>query len=192
MKHKIAIIYGSARDDRQGIKAAKFITKKIKDRGHDVTFIDAIEYPLPFLNKMHKEYNPGTAPVPMEKLHNILEEADSFVILSAEYNHSIPAILKNLLDHFQSEYFFKPSAIVPYSAGQYGGVRVGIHLRAMLAELGMPPISSMFPIANVQDAFDDEGNALIEKYNIYIKRFLDELEWYTRAYKNERANGTPY
>ncbi len=192
MKHNITVIYGSAREARQGIKAAKFIINKLKERDHNVTFIDASEYPLPFLNKMHKEYEPGKAPEPMEKLHNILENSDAFVILSAEYNHSIPAILKNLLDHFQSEYHFKPSAIVPYSAGKYGGVRVAMHLRAMLAELGMPPISSLFPISAVQDAFDQNGNALIERYDKFIVRFLDELEWYTRAYKNERTNGTPY
>ena len=192
MKNNIVIIYGSARENRQGVKAAKFVENKLKARGHDVILIDAIAYPLPFLNKMHKEYNEGEAPVIMEKLHKILKKADSFVIVSAEYNHSIPAILKNLLDHFQSEYFFKPSAIVPYSAGQYGGVRVAMHLRALLAELGMLSISSLFPISAIQDAFDEEGNALVERYDKYIVRFLDELEWHTRAYKNERANGTPY
>jgi len=192
MKNNIAIIYGSARDNRQGIKAARFMENKIGERGHDVTLIDAIEYPLPFLNMMYKEYDVGKAPVEMEKLHAILQAADSFVIVSAEYNHSIPAILKNLLDHFQSEYFFKPSAIVPYSAGQYGGVRVAMHLRALLAELGMPSISSLFPISAIQDAFDDEGNALVERYDNYVVRFLDELEWYTKAYKNQRTLGTPY
>ncbi len=192
MKNNIVIIYGSARENRQGIKAAKFVENKLKARGHEVILIDAIDYPLPFLNKMHKEYKEGEAPVVIEKLHKILIKADSFVIVSAEYNHSIPAILKNLLDHFQSEYFFKPSAIVPYSAGQYGGVRVAMHLRALLAELGMPSISSLFPISGIQNAFDDEGNALVERYDKFIVRFLDELEWYTRAYKNERANGTPY
>ena len=192
MKNNIVIIYGSARDDRQGIKAARFINNKLKERGHEVTLIDAIEYPLPFLNKMHKEYDLGKAPETMEKLHHILNNADAFVILSAEYNHSVPAILKNLIDHFQSEYFFKPSAIVSYSAGIYGGVRVAMHLRAMLAELGMPPISSTFPISQIQNAFDESGKALVEKYDRYVKRFLDELEWYTRAYKNERNNGTPY
>ncbi len=192
MKNNIVIIFGSARDDRQGIKAARFIRNKLDERGHLVTLIDAIDYPLPFLNKMHKEYEKGKAPETMEKLHKILNKADSFVILSAEYNHSVPAILKNLLDHFQSEYNFKPSAIVSYSAGIYGGVRVAVHLRAMLAELGMPTMSSTFPITKIQSAFDDDGNALVEKYDKYVIRFLDELEWYTRAFKNERAQGTPY
>ena len=53
-----------------------------------------------------------------------------FAIVSGEYNHGIPPGLKNLLDHFLEEYFFRPSAIVCYSAGQFGGVRAAMQLRA--------------------------------------------------------------
>jgi NAD(P)H-dependent FMN reductase len=62
----------------------------------------------------------------MARIAEILKAADGFVIVSAEYNHSIPAALKNILDYFQSEYLYKPSAIVTYSAGPFGGVRASI------------------------------------------------------------------
>jgi NAD(P)H-dependent FMN reductase len=53
----------------------------------------------------------------MQRVAELLSAADGFVVVSGEYNHSIPAALKNLLDHFQSEYHYKPSGIVTYSAG---------------------------------------------------------------------------
>ncbi len=189
---KIAVIYGSNRTERQGIKAARFVVNKLRERGHATDLIDSKEYPLPFLDRMYKEYGPGEVPPVMEKIHRILQAADGFVIVSGEYNHSIPAALKNLLDHFQGEYYFKPSAIVSYSAGPFGGVRVAVHLRALLAELGMSSIPSIFPVSAVQDAFDDEGYAAEEAYDKRIVRFLEEFEWYLSALKRQRENGVPY
>jgi len=181
-----AVIYGSARRGRQGIKAARFVTRKLEERGHSVTLVDSLEHQLPFLDLMHKEYEAGKAPEAMQAVGEILEAADGFVIVSAEYNHSVPAALKNLLDHFQSEYLYKPSAIITYSAGPFGGVRALINLRAILAELGTPSIPSAFPISRIQGAFDDEGNLLDQAYDERIVKFLDEFEWYANALKCAR------
>jgi len=189
---KIAVIYGSNRSDRQGIKAAKFVVNKLKERNLETILIDTKEYELPFLDKMHKEYPKGEAPETMEKIHKILENADGFVIVSAEYNHSIPAVLKNLLDHFQSEYYFKPSAIVSYSAGPFGGMRVAMHLRAVLAELGMPSIPSIFSISAIYESINDKGEAVDKNYDKRIVRFIDEFEWYVSAFKTQRKVGIPY
>jgi NAD(P)H-dependent FMN reductase len=182
-----AVIYGSARQGRQGIKAARFVVRKLEERGHAVTLVDSLEHPLPFLDLMYKEYEEGKAPKAMEMVGEILNTADGFIIVSAEYNHSIPAALKNLLDHFQSEYLYKPSAIVTYSAGPFGGVRALVNLRAILAELGTPSIPSAFPVSQVQDAFDDDGNPLDQAYNERIVKFLDEYEWYANALKHARS-----
>lgn len=183
-----AVIYGSARRSRQGIKAARFVVGKLEERGHVVTLVDSQEHQLPLLDLMYKEYEEGTAPKAMETVGEILNTADGFIIVSAEYNHSIPAALKNLLDHFQSEYLYKPSAIVTYSAGPFGGVRALINLRAILAELGTPSIPSAFPVSQVQDAFDDDGNPLDQAYDERIVKFLDEYEWYANALKNARKH----
>ena len=192
MKFNIAVIYGSVRTERQGIKGAKFIVNQLKQRNHQVTLIDAKEANLPFLDKMYKEYDEGEAPENIDKVGKQLAEADGFVIVSGEYNHSIPPALKNVLDHYQKEYYFKPSAIATYSAGSFGGARVSVHLRAITAELGMSSIPSMFAMSAVQKSFDEDGNAIEEAYNKRVTRFLDEFEWYLAALKNQREQGTPY
>ncbi|MCH8135870.1 MAG: NAD(P)H-dependent oxidoreductase [Proteobacteria bacterium] len=188
-KLNIAVIYGSARQKRQGINAARFIVRKLEERGHDVTLVDSQDYDLPLLDRMYKEYESGTAPEDMQAIAGILAAADGFIIVSAEYNHSIPAALKNLLDHFQSEYLYKPSGIVTYSAGPFGGVRALINLRAILAELGTPSIPSAFPISQVQNAFEADGRPLDAAYDKRITKFLDEFEWYANALRQARDQG---
>lgn len=192
MAYKILVIYGSVRDDRQGIKAARFLEAKCKERGFEATLIDPKEYDLPLLNKMYKEYSNKDIPEILRKLGELVKEADGYVIVTAEYNHSIPAPLKNLLDHFLEEYTFKPSAIACYSAGGFGGVRAGVALRPILAEMGMPTISSMYAIPKVQDAFKDDGTPIDSSQHSRADRFLSEFEWYVEALKNQRKKGTPF
>ncbi len=187
-----AVIYGSHRSNRQGIKAAKFIVNQINAEGNEAILVDAKAYDLPFLDKMYKEYEEGQAPESLEQVAQILKKADGFMIVSGEYNHSIPASLKNLLDYFQSEYFFKPAGIACYSAGTFGGVRVAVHLRAVLGELGMVTLPSLFPISKVQDSFDENGNAIDKAYEKRIKKFLSEYNWYCEALQKKRTEGTPY
>lgn len=188
----IAIIYGSVRRERQGIKAARFILNKFRERGHDVTLADPREAGLPMLDLMYKEYTNNDAPPEIDRLGKLLAASDSFVIVTGEYNHSIPPALKNLLDHFQKEYFFKPSSIACYSAGSFGGVRAAVHLRAILAELGSPSLPTLFPITYVQNAFNDEGVPIEEAYIHRIEQFILEHEWYAEALLEKRKGGTPY
>jgi NAD(P)H-dependent FMN reductase len=192
MPLKIAVIYGSVRAQRQGIKAARFIVKKLKERDYDVTLIDPLEYKLPLLDRRYSDYEKGKAPETMEKLAHIFTNADGFVIVSGEYNHGIPPALKNILDHYYKEYFFKPAAIATYSNGSFGGVRAGEQLREVLGYLGMATIQTMFPVPMVQNAFDDEGNAIDKAYEQRIKQFIDEFEWYANALKEARKKGVPY
>ena len=192
MNLTISILYGSVRSERQGIKAARYLENKLKERKIRIHFIDPLEYPLPFLDKMYKEYEKGEAPGNMEKIAQHFRESDAFLIVTGEYNFSIPPALKNLLDHFQQEYFFKPSAIASYSAGHFGGVRASVHLRAILGELGMPAISSILPLPGIEKLFDDNlkpTNAFTEPST---QKFLDEFIWYAEAFKVQRSKGTPY
>jgi NAD(P)H-dependent FMN reductase len=90
------------------------------------------------------------------------------------------------------EWLWRPSAIVCYSAGRFGGVRAAVHMRAVLAELGMPSIPSLLPIGKIQTIFEADGTLLETRLQKQTDRFLDELEWYTRALGRERNEGVPY
>jgi NAD(P)H-dependent FMN reductase len=192
MSLRMPILYGSVRETRQGIKAARFIENQLRRRGHETTMVDAMEQRLPLLDRMYKEYERGKAPAVLERLADLYRAADAFVIVSGEYNHGIPPALKNLLDHFLEEYFFRPSAIVCYSAGAFGGVRAAMQLRMTLAELGMSSIPSIFPVPHVQDAFDATGRANSPVFEQRVGRFIAELEWYAAALKEARRRGVPY
>jgi len=193
MSLRIVLFYGSVRSDRQGIRAARFVERSLRARGHHVSFVDALELQLPLLDRMYKEYPKGEAPEALELLATLYRAADAFVIVTGEYNHSLPPPLTNLLDHFLEEYFFRPSAIVSYSGGQFAGVRAAVHLQALLCELGMPSISRTFPVPRVGSAFDEEGNELTPGAARRFDRFAAELEWYAEALKRQRQEkGVPY
>ena len=111
---------GSVRQERRGIRVARYVERRLIERGHAVTVIDPTDVRLPLLDRMYKEYPKGSAPPQLEALATLYRAADAFVIVSAEYNHSIPPALSNLLDYFLEEYFWRPSTIVCYSGGQFG------------------------------------------------------------------------
>jgi NAD(P)H-dependent FMN reductase len=193
MRLTLVVWVGSVRSDRQGIKAARFVERSLTARGHDATVVDPVEAKLPLLDRMYKEYEKGSAPEVLEDLAALYRSADAFIVVAGEYNHSIPPALSNLLDHFLEEYFFRPSAIVSYSSGPFGGVRAAMQLRAMLCELGMPSIPSLFPLPSIQNVFEDDGaprdRATVERR---FARFASELEWYASALAEARLKGVPY
>ncbi|APX87086.1 NADPH-dependent FMN reductase [Methylorubrum extorquens] len=188
----VPVILGSVRAERAGIRAARFLVAQLEARGHTAPLVDPAELKLPLLDRMYKEYPKGEAPEPLERLATLFRGADAFVVVSAEYNHSIPPALSNTLDHFLEEYFWRPSAICCYSAGQYGGVRAAMQLRAMLAELGTPSIPSLLPIPRIQKALSEAGEPAEDWLGRAAKKFLNELTWYAEALKAKRAGGTPY
>src|SRR3954470_20010457 len=192
MALSLPIILGTVRRDRIGIRVARFLVGALTARGHHAPLIDPVEHPLPLLDRMYKEYAPGQAPPVLERLAGLIKPADGYVIVSAEYNHSVPPALSNLLDHFLEEYFFKPSAIACYSAGAFGGVRAAMQLRAMLAEMGMSSVPSILPFPKAQDMLDADGRPTGDRLVKAADRFFGELEWYAAALKAARTSSTPY
>lgn len=188
----VPVIYGSVRHHRVGIRAARYVVGALEKRGIEAVLIDPVEYQLPLLDKMFKEFKPGEAPEMLEKLAALYRKADGFVIVSGEYNHNVPPALSNLLDYFLEEYFWRPAGIVTYSGGRFSGTRSGYALRNMLGEMGMVTMPSMFQIANVEHSFDEHGVPTDAKTDEYSKMFFDELAWYMRALKPARAAGVPY
>ncbi|UIJ72786.1 NADPH-dependent FMN reductase [Aurantimonas sp. HBX-1] len=188
----VPVILGSVRSERQGIKAAHFIIAKLRERGHEPVLVDPMELDLPLLDKMYKEYPRSEAPEKLERLADLYRRADGFMIVSAEYNQSMPAALKNTLDYFLEEYFYRPSSIVCYSAGRFGGVRAAIALRPVLAEMGMSSLPSVLAIPSIGKSLQEDGTSNEPWIDKSAVKFLDEFEWYATALKAKReADGTP-
>ncbi|MGN6823265.1 MAG: NADPH-dependent FMN reductase [Candidatus Nitrosocosmicus sp.] len=109
----IAVLVGSVRRDRKGIIVARWVEKKLQERNHKVYFIDPMDLDLPLLDRMYKEMdNPSKELV---DLQNKIKDAEGYIPGTPEYNRSTSSALKNTLDYFLEEYYFKPSAIVSYS-----------------------------------------------------------------------------
>ena len=115
-----ALIVGSVRRDRQGIKVARWMEDKLKDRNHMVFFIDPLELNLPLLHRMYKEMlNPSEKLI---DLRNKIKDAEGYLSVTPEYNHSDINCNEKYARLFLEEYYFKPSAIVSYSPGGFGGI----------------------------------------------------------------------
>ena len=155
---KIAVIEGTVRNNRDGNKVALFAKNLMESRGWESAIIDPVIYPLPLLDKMYKEMeNPNEH---FKAIHNILQDADGFAMVTAEYNHSIPPALKNILDHYREEFFFKPTAIISYSGGPFGGIRAAEQLRLICSELRTLAIPSVLPISRVHESINNDGTSV--------------------------------
>jgi NAD(P)H-dependent FMN reductase len=194
----VAVLQGSVRTERMGTRAAKWVVSQLKKRGHEAVIVDAGALDLPLLDKMWKEIKSDTSVetatlrVKLAQIAELYNRADGYVVVSGEYNHSVPPALTNLIDYFLEEYAFRPSAIVCYSAGTYGGVRAAMQLRALLPEVGLPTIPSLQPIPSIGSSLSAEGVALTQDLAEKSGKFFDEFDWYMRAMKAEREKGVPY
>jgi NAD(P)H-dependent FMN reductase len=194
MPDHVLVFYGSYRRDRMGIRLADFVVSGLAARGADAELIDAREVALPMLDRMYKEYQPGSAPPALEQLAAKIKAADAFVFVTGEYNWGMQPGLKNLTDHFLEEWFWRPAAIASYSAGRIAGARSSLAWHGTLSEMGMIVVSSTLAVGPIAEALDagakpigDGGRALERAF----PRFADDLGWWTEAAKSQRARKAP-
>ncbi len=194
MPDNILVFYGSYRATRSGIRMATFVTAELRARGAIAELIDAREIGLPMLDRMYKEYPPGSAPQAMEELAGKIRAADAFVFVVGEYNWGPQPGLKNLADHFLEEWFWRPAAIVSYSPGRLSGARASSAWHPILSELGMVVVSSTVAVGPIAETFDAQGEpvgdvgALAQKA---FRRVADDLAWWTSAARRERQRRPP-
>src|SRR5258707_837668 len=130
---KLAVILGTVREGRHTEKLAKWVleeAKKLPDT--QVELLDLKDYPMPFFDEpVSPRFNPNRQPKPeVKKWLDKLQEQDAFVVVTPEYNHSIPGVLKNSLDYIDWQVSKKPFAIV--SHGSAGGARAAGHLKHII------------------------------------------------------------
>lgn len=193
---KLGIVVGSTREGRQTAKEAKWVesaARKFEDA--EVEIIDLNDYPMPFFSEpISPRYNPDRTPAPeVQKFLDAMARQDAYVFVTPEYNHSIPAVLKNIFDYMTWEMQRKPAAIV--SHGTVGGARAAMHLKEIISEGQAVPIPKFVAFAHMSGVIDDEGNITDEelKNNPYgpqatVGNMLEELVWYGEALKAARED----
>ena len=117
-----------------------------------------------------------------------MSRADGLVIVSPEYNHAFPGLLKHVLDSCLMEYIHKAVGIVGVSAGPWGGSRGVEHLLPVMRELGLVTIFEDVNFGNVRNIFDEQGKLLDQAYVRRVDKFLNELTWMARVLRHGREN----
>ncbi|ADT70592.1 FMN reductase [Pseudoalteromonas tetraodonis GFC] len=158
---------------------------------HEIEVIDPLDYDFDPVFKPHFAYSQAEVPKQLDDLAAKIKASDGFVMVSPEYNHSMSPALANLLNHFGSSLFgYKPSAIVTYSAGQWGGVRAAVGMRSFLSELGCLPVSAMIHVPKAQDVFIESGDAnnAAEQtsWDSYFSRTFNQLIWWAEGASKQR------
>ncbi len=150
---KFLIFLGTVRDSsppnppRLGLRVARACVTQMHQGDISAELINPLDFDLGPIFKPHFAYAQGKAPTQLQTLADKIAAADGYVMVSPEYNHSLSPALAHLLNHFGSSLFsYKPSAIVTYSAGQWGGIRAAVGMRSFLSELGCLPVSAMIHV----------------------------------------------
>ncbi len=187
---KIAVIIGSIRPNRQGDKPANWIADLAKASGYfgAVEVVDLKDYPLPLFDAPTSDlWMPTPNPI-AARWQTKLSEFDGFIIVTPEYNRSVPGALKNAIDWAYTPFVKKAVAFVSY--GSVGGARAVEHLRNILVEMQTVSVrhsihiggSDFAPVIFGQKSFDEVLVGQVQ----FTGELLDNLAWWAYATKAAR------
>ena len=195
---KLQVIIGSTRSGRNADSVCRWFVPVAQSHGaFEVETLDLRDWALPFFQETIAtvgDFNDPTYSDPLVKRWNEkIKEADAYIIVTPEYNHSVPAVLKNAIDSVFFSYGFrqKPIAFVGYSLGSTAGVRAVEHLNQIMLETEAVPVRTPTLIPLVTNAFDAQGQPTNSALNVTLTVMLDDLAWLARSLKAARAAGTP-
>lgn len=179
---RVALLVGTVRAKRESIKAAHFIAEKVKQ-------VDDVE--LDFVDPQELLLVDEGEDVKDPTYSEITKSADAFIIVTPEYNHSIPGSLKRMLDSEYENYFKKPIALIGVSSGNWGGVRACEALLPVCHRLGLVNIHSELYFPKIQEKFNDDGTMKSEfagQYNKNVQKMVEELLWFAKLLKQGRES----
>jgi NAD(P)H-dependent FMN reductase len=193
---KLQVIVGSTRPTRSADLVVPWVVSRASAHaGFDVEVIDLRDWPLPlFAEHMGTigDFSDPTYSEPIVKSWNKkIKDADAYIIVTPEYNHSLPAVLKNAIDSVFVSFAFrnKPIAAVGYSAGISAGIRAIEHLAHVAIEAEAVPVRNTVVIPFVTTAFDEHGEPLNPAANVSLDVMLDDLAWWSLALETARSAG---
>jgi len=193
-KIKVKLILGSTRQGRFGEKPARWLFEELKkDTNIEVELLDLRDYPMPFFDEADSTwYSNGDYVDPaVQKWAKKINDGDAFIIVTPEYNHGYPGVLKNALDSISGEWATKPVGFVGY--GSALGARAIEQLREVVIELYMVPIHNAIHIPSdvLMNARKGETNAFdpLRKGSMgdRVQGLVDQLVWYARVLKAARS-----
>lgn len=179
----LPILLGTNRKDRLSEHAAKWIFAKMQERDEiETQLFDVRDFDLPT-----NDYGQEIAHL-FPEWREAIVRADGLVIVTPEYNHGYPGILKSVLDLLLKEYIHKAVAFVGVSAGPWGGTRVIEAMVPMVRELGLAVTFSDLNFPSIASKFDEQGNLLDKAYEKRFEGFFNELIWMSRTLRWGREN----
>ena len=179
----IPLLLGTNRKDRASEAVAKWVFKQMQGREEiESVFFDVRDFAMP-----QDHYGTEIGHL-FPEWKDAMTRADGLVIVTPEYNHGYPGILKSVLDLLLKEYIHKAVSFVGVSAGPWGGTRVIEAMLPMARELGLAVTFSDLNFPGASSKFDAEGNLLDTAYEKRAKGFLDELVWMATTLRWGRVN----
>ena len=177
----IPIILGTPRRGRQSENVARFVFEQTRKRADvETELIDVCTLPMKLDDAGEQMKDP--------KFSATIDRCDGLIIVTPEYNHGYPGLLKHALDMNLEEYIHKAVGICGVSAGSFGGVRAIEALLPVMRELGLVTIFWDVNFGDVAKLFDDQGNLLDQSYVRRLDKFLNELIWMARVLRYGREN----
>ena len=170
----IPVILGTARQGRASEHVAKFVLQEVARRDH-------VETELIDIRQISLSTQDAGEAIKDSKFSATVARADALVIVTPEYNHGYPGLLKHVLDTNLKEYIHKAVGVCGVSAGGFGGTRVVQNLLPVLRELGLVTIFWDGNFSGAQKLFDPDGKLLDQAYVKRIDQFLKELIWMAKV-----------
>ncbi|MEW2625978.1 NAD(P)H-dependent oxidoreductase [Streptomyces sp. NPDC048106] len=191
--NKLLIIVGSVREGRFGPVVGSWVAEQARAHGgFEVDVVDLADVDVPLSLPAASPKHAGDdypRPAGMARLTSALAEADAFVVVTPEYNHSYPASLKAAIDWHFTQWTAKPVAFVSYG-GAAGGRHAVLHLENVLTELHAVTVRDGLSFPNYFTAWRD-GRPLDEAAPLYAKTVLDQLSWWSDTLRAGRE-AAPY
>jgi NAD(P)H-dependent FMN reductase len=189
---RVAIIAGSTRPGRKSLDVARWVHEHAAARDDvQADVVDLADFRLDRLDE------PAPAALNADYRHahtrrwsEVIASFDAYIIVTPEYNHSMPGALKTALDFLFDEWNDKPVGFVGY--GLHGGVRAIEHLRHVAAELKLADVRTQVTLSLFNDFEDMAKFAPQPHHAATLQRMLDELAAWGEALKSLRQrNGQP-
>src|SRR6202162_5895221 len=180
----IPLILGTARQGRQSEHVARFVFEQTKKRaGVETELIDVRALPMRLDDAGEQMKDPTFS--------STIERCDGLILITPEYNHGYPGLLKHALDMYLNEYIHKAVGICGVSDGPVGGARVIETLLPVMRELGLVTIFEDVNFGRIGELFDERGQLLDENFVRRVDTFLNELVWMSKVLRHGRENIAP-